>query len=481
MKDRHVIIAGGGPAGLTAALELMQADISSVVLEKDSIVGGISRTASYKGYRFDIGGHRFFTKVKEVEEFWHRVLTHEFRKVPRLSRIYYKQRFFDYPLKPLNAFINLGPVESVMCVLSCVWAQMFPTKPEKDFETWVSNRFGKRLFNTFFKTYTEKVWGIPCNQIQAEWAAQRIKGLSLARAIYDAFFKPKKKQTSLIEEFQYPKLGPGQMWETVQKLLAEGGQSVLLDTKVLEWRHDQNEIKSLLVKTGSETKEVQGTDFISSVPIKELMQNFRPKPPAEVLAAAEKLHYRDFLVVSLIIKNPKLFPDNWIYIHAPDVKVGRIQNFRNWSPDMVPDPAMSCIGMEYFCFEGDELWTSKDADLVSLATKEIGKLGLVKESEVVDGTVVRMEKAYPVYDEGYQDALTMVKNYLKPFKNLHLVGRNGLHRYNNQDHSMLTAMLAVRNILGESHDLWTVNEEQEYHEEGKSSQRLVPKKIAAAV
>jgi protoporphyrinogen oxidase len=473
-----VVIVGGGPAGLTASFQLMQADIPSTVLEKDHIVGGISRTATYKGYRFDIGGHRFFTKVKEVDAFWHQVLHEEFLRVNRLSRIYYQNRFFDYPLKPFNALTNLGLFESLACMVSYLWAQLFPKKPETNFETWITNRFGKRLFNTFFKTYTEKVWGIPCNQIQAEWAAQRIKGLSLWKAVYHAFFNPQKKETSLIDAFHYPKLGPGQMWETVEKLLNAKNHPVVLNTEVKEWRHEPGRISSILVQTGTEIKEIHGSHFISSAPMRELIQRFKPVPPREILEAAEQLHYRDFLVVSLIIQNPSLFPDNWIYIHSPEVRVGRIQNFKNWSPEMVPDPSKTCLGMEYFCFQGDDLWTMPDHELVALARKEIAQLGLAKSEEVVDGTVVRMEKAYPVYDEGYSEALQTIRNYLSGFSNLQLVGRNGMHRYNNQDHSMLTAMLAVKNILGESHNLWTVNVEQEYHEEGKSSERLVPKRVS---
>jgi protoporphyrinogen oxidase len=475
-SSKHVIVAGGGPAGLTASFELMQAGIPSTVLERDSIVGGLSRTANYKGYRFDIGGHRFFTKVQEVDDFWHRVLSEKFRRVPRLSRIYYNQRFFDYPLKPLNAFLNLGPIESLHCVLSFLWSQCFPKKPETNLETWVSNRFGKRLFQIFFKTYTEKVWGIPCNQIQAEWAAQRIKGLSLGKAIVSAFTQ-KSKETSLIDEFKYPELGPGQMWETVQQLLEEKRHPVLLNSYVKEWRHQNGTLNSVIIHTPEGEKELQGTHFISSVPLRELIHHLNPTPPTEILKASDRLHYRDFLVVSLIIKNPTLFPDNWIYIHSPQVRVGRIQNFKNWSAAMVPDPNTTCLGMEYFCFEGDALWNMKDSDLIALATKEIDQLGLAKSEEVVDGKVVRMEKAYPVYDEGYQDALNQIRKYLSTLSNLQLIGRNGLHHYNNQDHSMLTAMLAVRNILGESHNLWEVNTEMEYHESGKTMERMVPRKI----
>jgi protoporphyrinogen oxidase len=477
----RVVIVGGGPAGLTASFELMQAGVSSVVLERDSIVGGLSRTASYKGYRFDIGGHRFFTKIKEVDEFWKRVLEEKFMRVQRLSRIYYKNRFFDYPLRPMNALKNLGVFEACLCMGSYFWAQCFPQKPEDNFERWISNRFGTRLFNTFFKTYTEKVWGIPCDKIQAEWAAQRIKNLSLWKAVYDAFFKPRKKITSLIEEFDYPELGPGQMWETVQTLLEERENHVVLNCNATEWHHNGKAIQKVKSNGQGPERFFEGSHFISSMPIRDLLHRFRPLPPQEILQAADALKYRDFLVVCIIIDNPKLFPDNWIYVHSPEVKVGRIQNFKNWSPKMVADPNKTCLGMEYFCFEGDDLWTSKDEDLIERAKREISILGLADSAQVKDGTVLRMEKAYPVYDPGYQNALKTIREYLSKIENLQLIGRNGMHHYNNQDHSMFTAMLAVRNILGESHDLWKVNTEEQYHEEGSLSKRLVPEKIVSEV
>ena len=470
-----MVIAGAGPAGLTAAHEATRAGMTVTVLERSGVVGGISQTACYRGYRFDIGGHRFFTKVREVEAMWQEVLGDRFLRVARLSRIHYNGRFFHYPLRPMNALMNLGIVQSLACVGSYAWAWLFPCRPEDHFEAWVSNRFGRRLFRIFFKTYTEKVWGIPCSKIQAEWAAQRIKGLSLWKAIYDALFKPRRKETSLIEEFNYPELGPGQMWEAVRDLVVARGAEVAMSASVVEWRHDGARINSLLARTPNGDREVTGEHFISSVSIRELVHALRPCAPAEVLEAASRLHYRDYLVVCLILEEEKLFPDNWIYIHSPEVRVGRIQNFKNWSPRMVPDPSRTCLGMEYFCFEGDDLWTERDERLVALAREELGCLGLADPSKVVDGTVLRMPKAYPVYDEGYRVALETVRRYLERFGNLQLVGRNGLHRYNNQDHSMLTAMLAVRNLLGEKHDLWTVNAEQEYHEEGRVQDRLAPR------
>ncbi|MCC7519971.1 MAG: NAD(P)/FAD-dependent oxidoreductase [Verrucomicrobiae bacterium] len=476
--SRLVVVVGAGPAGLTAAYDACRAGMKVAVLEQTGVVGGISQTASYRGYRFDIGGHRFFTKVREVEAMWREVLGDRFLRVRRLSRIHYKGRFFHYPLRPMNALVNLGVLTSLGCVASYLWTRVFPCRPENHFEAWVSNRFGRRLFRIFFKTYTEKVWGIPCAKIQAEWAAQRIKGLSLWKAIYDALFKPRRKETSLIEEFDYPEFGPGQMWEAVRDRVVALGGDVAMNAPVIEWRHDGTRVTSVLARVPGGVREVAGAQFLSSAPIRELAHALRPAAPQEVLDAADRLHYRDFLVVCLVIRAEKLFPDNWIYIHSPEVRVGRIQNFKNWSPKMVPDPSRTCLGMEYFCFEGDDLWTEKDERLVALATEELGRLGLADPALVEDGAVVRMPKAYPVYDEGYREALAAVRRYLERFGNLQLVGRNGLHRYNNQDHSMLTAMLAIRNLRGERHDLWEVNAEQEYHEEGRVQDRLVPKKVA---
>jgi protoporphyrinogen oxidase len=468
----RVVVVGAGPAGLTAAYELCKAGITSIVLEKDSEIGGLSRTASYKGYGFDIGGHRFFTKVKAVEDMWREVLpASQFLRRQRLSRIYYNRRFFFYPLRASNALLGLGLWNSALVLASYVKAQAFPMLPEETFDRWVSNRFGRRLFEIFFKTYTEKVWGIPCNEIMAEWAAQRIKGLSLLTAVKNALFSQPPSDRSaviktLIDAFDYPERGPGMMWERVAEIVREKGSDVLTDRSVERLRWEPGRMLAVEVNGTDGRQEVRGTHFISSMPIGELVQKLDPPPPAEVRDAATKLNYRDFLTVALIVDRTDLFPDNWIYIHDPDVKVGRVQNFKNWSPAMVPDPSKTCLGLEYFCFEGDGLWAMADDALVDLGRREIDALGLARAAEVVDGTVVRMPKAYPVYDGGYAAALRTIRRFLDAhIRNLQLVGRNGMHRYNNQDHSMLTAMLAVRNILGESHDLWQVNTEEEYHEE----------------
>jgi protoporphyrinogen oxidase len=464
------IVIGAGPAGLTAAYELSKAGITSVVLEKDNVVGGLSRTVNYKGYHFDIGGHRFFTKVQPVEAMWREVLTNgQFLRRSRLSRIYYNKKFFYYPLRASNALLGLGIWNSALIFLSYLRAQLFPEKPEDTFEQWISNRFGKRLYRIFFKTYTEKVWGIPCNQIMAEWAAQRIKGLSLLEAVKSALIQKQQSKSSviktLIDAFDYPELGPGMMWETVQRLVENQGTEVRLKAGVERIRWSKGAVQGLDIVVDGKPETIEGTHFISTMPIRELIQKLDPPAPEEVLRAANALNYRDFLTVALIVNKKELFPDNWIYIHDPDVKVGRIQNFKNWSPSMVPDPEKTCLGLEYFCFEGDGLWTTSDADLIELGRKELGILGLASPAEINDGSVVRMPKAYPVYDGTYAESLKVVREFLDSIPNLQVVGRNGMHKYNNQDHSMLTAMLAVKNILGASYDLWQVNADSEYHEE----------------
>ena len=494
-NQKKVVIIGAGPAGLTAAYQLCKEGVRSVVLEKDAVVGGISRTVNYKGYLFDIGGHRFFTKVKAVDEMWREVMgAKKFLRRSRLSRIYYNKKFFYYPLKATNALLGLGIWNSVMMLASYVKAQMFPIKDEISFQDWITNRFGKRLYNTFFKTYTEKVWGIPCHEISADWAAQRIKGLSLIATIKNALLATRVKSKSeviktLIDAFDYPEKGPGQMWEMVAQSIQTSGSDLKMKSSVDKILWQPGRVTSLQINVDGRTENVSGTDFISSMPIQELVGKMEPTPPPEVGRAADRLSYRDFLTVSLIINKADLFQDNWIYIHDSSVKVGRIQNFKNWSPEMVPDPNKTCLGLEYFCFEGDGLWTMSDEALVALATREIGMLGLLDPKDVEDGAVVRMPKAYPVYDAVYIDAVNTIREFLTGLGNLYLVGRNGMHKYNNQDHSMLTAMLSVKNILGAKYDVWEVNVDNEYHEEMKgqddgemsllaSTQPIVPKSIA---
>ena len=472
MERRPVVIIGAGPAGLTAAYTLSKAGVRSIVLEKDQTVGGLARTVNYKGYYFDTGGHRFFTKVESVENIWKEVLGEDLLQRNRLSRIYYNKKFFYYPLRLLNALLGLGGWNSILILFSYLTAQLFPSKEEETFEDWVSNRFGKRLFKIFFKTYTEKVWGISCDGISAEWAAQRVKGLSLITALKNAIIKnengqrdKKKVIKTLIDEFDYPKFGPGMMWQALVDILHRTGSQVWLRSEVEGICWSGNKVEALEVKRNGQIELLYGSDFISSMPIREALQRFKPAVPKDVLDAANDLKYRDFLTVALIIRKPQLFPDTWIYIHDPDVKVGRIQNFKNWSPFMVPDPNNTCLGLEYFCYEGDELWNLPDDELIELGKRELETLGLVNKKDVQEGTVVRMPKAYPVYDLTYGKSLDVVRQFLKPLDNFQMVGRNGMHKYNNQDHSMLTAMLSAENILGANHDLWAINVEQEYHEE----------------
>lgn len=466
--ETDILIIGGGPAGLTAARELTKAGKKVIVVEMLNRVGGISRTEDFEGYKLDIGGHRFFTKIPEVQSFWEEVMGDKFLVRPRLSRIFYNGKFFFYPIKLFDVIKKLGFFESLLVGISYFQAQLFPSREEENLEQWVSNRFGKRLFRMFFKTYTEKVWGIPCDEIKAEWAAQRIKGLTLWSAISNALGLGRKGSIkTLIEEFYYPPKGPGMLWETVQEKLEAVGNEVWLNAQV----------KQLTIENGKTTGGViiaDGTEFfvkadqvISTMPLRNLMNSLHPAPPVELLNQVNQLSYRDFLTVGLIIDQPELFPDNWIYIHSPEVQVGRIQNYKNWSPEMVPDDLQqtTCLGMEYFCLEEDELWNMDDRDLVRLAGEEIERIGLANHSDVMKGFVVRQPKAYPVYTGEYKAFLEEIRTFIDTVPNLQTIGRNGLHMYNNQDHSMLTAMLAVKNILGENHEIWDVNTERSYHEE----------------
>jgi protoporphyrinogen oxidase len=486
---KKVAIIGAGPAGLTAAYLLGKSGISVQVFEKDpTYVGGISRTESYKGYHFDIGGHRFFSKSQEVEDFWTEILGDELLERPRSSRIFYNKNFFSYPLVAMEALLKLGIFESALCVLSYLKSRIFPIKDPKNFEDWVTNQFGKRLFNIFFKTYTEKVWGIPCNQISADWAAQRIKGLSLSSAIWNALFGNKNKKKgdalikTLIDSFRYPKTGPGRMWEVCAEKSIALGVEITMNTGVQKIEKSGD---TWQIHTSDGNQVGDFSHVLSTAPMRELIPNILPLMPAKSLAAAQKLNYRDFLTVVLICRDKDAFTDNWIYIHDPSVQVGRIQNFKSWSPFMVPDPTMACYGLEYFCFEGDGLWASSNEDLIALGKKEIAQIGLTDPSSVLDGYVVRQPKAYPVYDHEYKDHLATIREDLEAYTGLSLIGRNGMHKYNNQDHSMMTAMLAVKNIVAgkEVYNLWDVNEDAEYHEggdrgaENKLVGRAVPKKI----
>jgi protoporphyrinogen oxidase len=478
--SERVVVIGAGPAGLTAAHELTDLGHQSIVFEKDDQVGGIARTVSYRGYRFDIGGHRFFTKVDIIQTLWEELMGDDFLVRPRLSRIYYRDRFFDYPLRPGNALRGLGPVESIRIVASYLKARGFPNSDERTFEDWVVNRFGRRLYEIFFETYTEKVWGIPCSEIGADWAAQRIKNLNLTQAIKHAFLGGRTGGsviTTLIDEFQYPRLGPGMMWERWCERLEARGVRTHLEAEVVDLHHQGGRVEAVTVRFGNgRTERVSADHFVSTMPARRLVYSLDPPAPESVVAAAGKLKYRDFLTVVLIVRDAEVFPDNWIYIHSPNVKVGRVQNFKNWSPEMVPDPSTTSLGLEYFVNEGDELWSAPDKALVELGEAEMIRLGLIRPDTLIDGTVVRMPKAYPVYDSYYEEALATVRGYTSSLTNLQLIGRNGQHRYNNQDHSMLTGIYAARNVDGADYDVWSVNVESEYHEEkrGLDTEKRVP-------
>ncbi|WP_394648320.1 NAD(P)/FAD-dependent oxidoreductase [uncultured Sphingomonas sp.] len=499
-----VAIIGAGPAGLTAGYLLTKAGFSVAIVEKDPrYIGGISRTVEHDGFRFDIGGHRFFSRSKEVVDLWNEILPDDFIERPRMSRIYYEGKFYSYPLRAFEALGNLGIVRSALCMASFAKAKLWPKRDVKSFEDWTVNAFGRKLYSIFFKTYTEKVWGMPCDRMSADWAAQRIKGLSLWGAVVDGLKRslglnrrPNDgvgQAKTLLENFRYPRLGPGMMWEAARDRIAERGGQLLMGHALHQLR--------LTEATGRWTVTANGADglvtlnaahVISSAPMRELASRIHPLPAS--LPEASNLKYRDFLTVALMIRSPDLFPDNWIYIHDPKVKVGRIQNFRSWSPEMVPDPAIACVGLEYFCFEGDGLWTSSDQQLIALATAEMATLGLCDPAQVTGGVVVRQEKAYPVYDEDYAQNVDMLRRELEGrYATLHCVGRNGMHRYNNQDHAMMTAMLTVRNIQAGArvYDVWAVNEDAEYHESGNegdrageaaalSSLRQVPSALKAA-
>ena len=489
--DCDVAIIGAGPAGLTAGYLLTKQGKSVVIIEKDeTYVGGISRTVEHEGYRFDIGGHRFFSKSQEVVDLWNEILPDDFIQRPRMSRIYYEGKFYSYPLRAFEALWNLGILRSTVCMASYLKYKLFPIKDVKSFEDWTTNQFGKKLYSIFFKTYTEKVWGMPCDEMSADWAAQRIKGLSLWNAVTDGLKrslglnkKPNDGQEvkTLLETFRYPRLGPGMMWDAARDhILSSGKGEVLmghgLDRLAKIGPNDEGFEWSMSAKGANGSATIRAKHVISSAPMRELSKRIHPLP--ESTLKADNLRYRDFLTVALMVKSEDLFPDNWIYIHDDRVQVGRVQNFRSWSPEMIPDESMACVGLEYFCFEGDGLWSSSDEDLIAQATREMEILGLCDPAKVVSGAVVRQEKAYPVYDDDYEANVDAMRRELEEkHPSLHLVGRNGMHRYNNQDHAMMTAMLTVENIVAGKriYDTWCVNEDAEYHEAGdEGAEKALP-------
>ena len=473
----RVICIGAGPAGLTAGYRLSRSGAEVTVLERDPRhVGGISRTEIYRGFRFDVGGHRFFSRSQEIENLWLEILGDQLITRQRKSRIFYQGKLFDYPLRAFDALSKLGFFESSRCMASYLKARLMPIREPQTFADWVTNQFGHRLFSIFFESYTEKVWGMKCKEISADWAAQRIKGLSLGTAVRNALApawmtRKGKQPKTLVEQFRYPRLGPGQMWEVAaEKIIAAGGQVL----KGLDVRHAARDPQSgtwtvTAIDPDGRSHEFTADHVISSAPISELAECLEPALPEAVLTAARALRYRDFVTVALIVRDVDCFDDNWIYIHDASVRVGRIQNFKSWSPHLVPDPDLNCLGLEYFCFKGDGLWDSSDADLVRLADEELIQLGLVTPGHVMDGTVIRQAKAYPVYDENYEERVALFRTWLEThMPELHLVGRNGMHKYNNQDHAMMTALLTAENILaGEKlWDVWRVNQDADYHEMG---------------
>jgi protoporphyrinogen oxidase len=523
---RIAVIAGAGPAGLTAALQLLrQSDITPIVFEADTQVGGISKTINYRGNRMDLGGHRFFSKSDWVMRWWQEILplandlttqsgsvniryqgrSHQFKpenKTPlssddvmlvrqRISRIFFRRRFFDYPLTlSASTFRNLGISEVLKIGVSYGVGQLTPKSPERSLEDFLVNRFGRRLYETFFKSYTEKVWGVPCADISSEWGAQRIKGLSVSKAFTNAIKRPFRSlgdaaqtrvETSLIERFLYPKFGPGQMWEEVARRVLDTGGQVCLRHRIIGVEHRATKITAVNVldTTTGTLRRVACDQFISTIPISDLITYLQPADP-HVQRIAAQLPYRDFVTVGLLVRRMQptpdgrfgrpangMPPDNWIYIQEPDVKIGRLQIFNNWSPAMVADPSTIWLGLEYFCREGDELWVMEDAQLIDFAASELEKIGLVNRKDVIDGSIVRVPKAYPAYFGVYRE-FDRVRAYLNQFANLYPIGRNGMHRYNNQDHSMLTARSAVNSIVNDGsgkQEIWDVNVEGEYHEQ----------------
>lgn len=478
-SEGSTIVIGAGPAGLTAAYQLSKHGHQVTVLEADpEYVGGISRTVAYNGFHFDIGGHRFFSKSERIEALWREILPDDFLERPRSSRIYYAGKFFAYPLKPFQALVSLGLFESVRCVLSYAWAQLNPVRNPRNFEEWVTNQFGARLYRIFFKTYTEKVWGMPCTEISADWAAQRIKGVSLVSAVVNALLPSKPEGPdaikSLISTFRYPRKGPGMLWDACAARMQTMGGSLRLGRRVTALTRDETSGRWVVCHEGPDgtTEQLEADHVISSAPLREIAHSLTPRLPAAALEAADRLSYRDFLTVAVILRDRGTFHDNWIYVHDDTVKVGRIQNFKSWSPEMIPDPSLTCYGLEYFCFEGDGLWDSSDASLIERALIELEALGLAQRADHVDACVVRQKKAYPVYDDAYAANVQIIRDALsQTHAGLHLVGRNGMHKYNNQDHAMMTGLLVAENIIAGTavHDPWRVNEDAEYHEEQRSS------------
>ena len=461
-------ILGAGPAGLAAAYVLSRDREPATVFEADGTVGGIAKTIEFNGYRFDLGGHRFFTKLGPVRDLWRDVLGSDFITRPRLSRIYYKGKFFAYPITAKDVIGRLGIWESGLCAVSYLWASRRRGKHADTFEEWVTNRFGRRLYDAFFRSYTQKVWGIPGSEIRSLWAAQRIKNFSLGKAILTILGIRRQHVTTLIEEFEYPRLGPGQMWEAFAARVEERGIPVRLGNRCTKITHENGHVQSITVRSNGDVDEWPVDSVISSLALSDLIQSLEPPAPPEIQQAAKTLRYRDFVLVALMTTEEEPFPDNWIYLHDPGTRAGRVQNYGAWSHDMV-QPGTTCLGVEYFCFEGDEIWNMPADDIIELAKNELANIGLLDPHKVTDGVKVLVPKAYPMYDASYEAAVETIRTYLDAFDNLQTCGRNGLHHYNNQDHSMWTAILAALNVREgtRKYDVWSVNVDAEYHEEGE--------------
>ena len=465
--DLGIAILGGGPAGLTAAHVLTLDKRRGTVLEADGVVGGIAKTVVFEGYRFDLGGQRFYTKLKPIEDMWRDILDEEFLTRTRMSRIFFRNKFFNYPLRAQDVFSRLGVIESARCAASyVVWRRRMRHHEPQTFEEWVLSRFGKRIYENFFESYTHKVWGIPGSEIRSEWAAQRIQNFTLWQALLGILRIRRGEVTTLIEEFLYPRLGPGQLWETLADRVAAQGVEVRLNNRVASIRHSAGRITGVVVESnGGNPVEHPTEGVLSSIPLSDLVLSLDPPPPVEVQAAAKRLRYRNLCLVALMTSDPEPFPDNWIYLHDPDTLAGRVQNFGAWSPDMVKQ-GTTCLGVEYFCFPEDEIWRMSDSEAVALATKELAGIGLINPENVINGVKVNVPKAYPMYDGNYREAVAEIRGYLEHIENLKTFGRNGLHRYNNQDHSMWTAVQATRNLINDTtYDVWSVNTKGEYLEE----------------
>jgi len=461
---KTALVLGGGPAGLAAALELAINNHHVTVFERDEVVGGISKTKEHHGYRFDMGGHRFFTKNAQVETWWHETLKSDFIRTPRLSRIYYNRRFFKYPITIKDALHNAGVGPSLLWFLSFLRYKIKPIRPETSFADWVTNRFGKRLFETFFKSYTEKVWGISTTELSAEWAVQRIKGLSLWEAIRNALIQPKSKATSLIEEFNYPKYGPGMMYEAVANRIKTAGGVIQTGHLVTGIRLQNGQVTGIETTKDGVKIEHPADVVVSTIPLPDTLSLLFPGDQ-KVAASSKSMRFRDFISVNLILEKADVFPDTWIYIHDPAVKMGRIQNFKNWSRWMTPDQDLTPVGCEYFCSEGDDLWNTPDADLLKLAAMELKLIGLGGDAAIKDGCVCRVRHAYPIYTGPYKEAIAHAKTRLAEIPNLQVAGRGGMFRYNNMDHSILSGWLAARKLMGQDGNPWDANTDDEYHEQ----------------